>query len=636
MESPVRACGYELQLLSYAGTEPVLPQRLRLNSTTSSIGRSPGCHLSLDDPERLISRSHLAAWVDATGRVRVRNTSSSSPAFVGGAELLPAQELSIEPGAHVQIGRFLLGLQTLAEPAASPVPEVASSYIAETPAIPADFDVFAAPTSTTAESSVSEVDLGEFREDRAALAQVFDGLPAFDARGPAAEPGGLLASGAQLTAPPTSPAVDLSDLLTPERGAAERLGLGAGPTSSISDIAASSVEIDSLFELPRTASNPGIAMDLMQGGSAPTLPLPAPASAQVQASSASATSQEALLQLLGEGAQAAVAEGLAEARAPEAPLPPSDSVFVGTSPPRPAKQAPAARPAQSAAGRVFTTGAMPALSTQALSMAANPGTPGESADARAVAASAVPSAGVATAGANAVAATSGPEKLSPSPSPSPSPSAASIPPVASTPSTGADTAALAAAFARGCGLGVEQIGAFDEAAVEKLGQLFAALVDGALHMVHARSSTKHEMRANVTIIATSGNNPMKFAPDAQAAMVQLLGRGLPGFMPPVEAVADAFEDLRAHQVGLLAASRSAMYAVAQRLAPENIAQSAGGPRGFSGLLPSAHKARLWDHYASTHAALLGEAREEFEAAFQSAFVRAYEGEVSRLQASAQA
>lgn len=632
MESPVRACGYELQLLSYAGTEPVLPQRLRLNSTPSSIGRSPGCHLSLDDPERLISRSHLAAWVDATGRVRVRNTSSSSPAFVGGAELLPAQELSIEPGAHVQIGRFLLGLQALVEPTASPVPAMASSRIAETPAIPADFDVFAAPPSTTVESSVSEVDLGEFREDRAALAQVFDGLPAFDARGPAVEPGGLLAAGAQLTAPPTSPAVDLSDLLTPERGAAERLGLGAGPASPISEIAASSVEIDSLFELPRTASAPGNATDLMQSDSAQTLPLSPPASAQAQASGASAASQDALLQLLGEGAQAAVAEGLAEAGAPEAPSSPLDSVFVGTHPPRPAKQAPAAHPTQSPAGRVFTTGAQPALSTQAMSMAANPAVPGTSAAAQAVPASAAQTAGVSTEGANAAAATSRPEKFSPAPQSI----EASNPSARSAPSQGADTVALAAAFARGCGLGVEQIGAFDEAAVEKLGQLFAALVDGALHMVHARSSTKHEMRANVTIITTSGNNPMKFAPDAQAAMVQLLGRGLPGFMPPVEAVADAFEDLRAHQVGLLAASRSAMYAVAQRLAPENIAQSAGGPRGFSGLLPSAHKARLWDHYASTHAALLGEAREEFEAAFQSAFVRAYEGEVSRLQTSAQA
>lgn len=632
MESSVRACGYELQLLSYAGTEPVLPQRLRLNSTPSSIGRSPGCHLSLDDPERLISRSHLAAWVDATGRVRVRNTSSSSPAFVGGAELLPAQELSIEPGAHVQIGRFLLGLQALAEPTASPVPAMASSRIAETPAIPADFDVFAAPPSTTVESSVSEVDLGEFREDRAALAQVFDGLPAFDARGPAAEPGGLLAAGAQLAAPPTSPAVDLSDLLTPERGAAERLGLGAGPASPISEIAASSVEIDSLFELPRTASAPGNATDLMQSDSAQTLPLSPPASAQAQASGASAASQDALLQLLGEGAQAAVAEGLAEAGAPEAPSSPLDSVFIGTHPPRPAKQAPAAHPTQSPAGRVFTTGAQPALSTQAMSMAANPAVPGTSAAAQAVPASAAQTAGVSTEGANAAAATSRPEKLSPAPQSI----EASNPSARSALSQGADTVALAAAFARGCGLGVEQIGAFDEAAVEKLGQLFAALVDGALHMVHARSSTKHEMRANVTIITTSGNNPMKFAPDAQAAMVQLLGRGLPGFMPPVEAVADAFEDLRAHQVGLLAASRSAMYAVAQRLAPENIAQSAGGPRGFSGLLPSAHKARLWDHYASTHAALLGEAREEFEAAFQSAFVRAYEGEVSRLQTSAQA
>lgn len=632
MESPVRACGYELQLLSYAGTEPVLPQRLRLNSTPSSIGRSPGCHLSLDDPERLISRSHLAAWVDATGRVRVRNTSSSSPAFVGGAELLPAQELSIEPGAHVQIGRFLLGLQALVEPTASPVPAMASSRIAETPAIPADFDVFAAPPSTTVESSVSEVDLGEFREDRAALAQVFDGLPAFDARGPAAEPGGLLAAGAQLTAPPTSPAVDLSDLLTPERGAAERLGLGAGPASPISEIAASSVEIDSLFELPRTASAPGDATGLMQSDCAQTLPLSPPASAQAQASGASAASQDALLQLLGEGAQAAVAEGLAEARAPEAPSSPLDSVFAGTHPPRPAKQAPAAHPTQAPAGRVFTTGAQPALSTQAMSMAANPAVPGTSAAAQAVPASAAQTAGVSTEGANAAAATSRPEKFSPAPQSI----AASNPSARSALSAGADTVALAAAFARGCGLGVEQIGAFDEAAVEKLGQLFAALVDGALHMVHARSSTKHEMRANVTIITTSGNNPMKFAPDAQAAMVQLLGRGLPGFMPPVEAVADAFEDLRAHQVGLLAASRSAMYAVAQRLAPENIAQSAGGPRGFSGLLPSAHKARLWDHYASTHAALLGEAREEFEAAFQSAFVRAYEGEVSRLQTSAQA
>jgi type VI secretion system FHA domain protein len=193
---------------------------------------------------------------------------------------------------------------------------------------------------------------------------------------------------------------------------------------------------------------------------------------------------------------------------------------------------------------------------------------------------------------------------------------------------------LQRAFARGCGVPAERISDFDEQAVEDIGQLMAALVSGALQMVHARSSTKHEMRANVTIIASSGNNPLKFAPDATAALMQLLGRGLPGFMAPQEAVIDAFEDLCAHQVGLLSASRSAMYAVAARLSPDRLQEAAGGPRGFSGLLPSAHKARLWDCYLKSHADLLGEAREEFDAVFQSAFVRAYEGEVQRLQAGA--
>jgi FHA domain-containing protein len=197
------------------------------------------------------------------------------------------------------------------------------------------------------------------------------------------------------------------------------------------------------------------------------------------------------------------------------------------------------------------------------------------------------------------------------------------------PSAPAD--ALSAAFARGCGLDRDQLGSLNEVSLETLGRLFQSLVAGTLQLIHARSSTKDELRAHMTMIATSGNNPLKFAPDAQAAMLQLVGRGLPGFMPPVEAVRDAFADLSAHQVGLLAASRSAMYAMAGRLSPEHIQQRVGGPRGFSGLLPSAHKAQLWDAFVAAHTQLLGEAREEFDAAFQGAFVDAYEGEVRRVQ-----
>lgn len=211
------------------------------------------------------------------------------------------------------------------------------------------------------------------------------------------------------------------------------------------------------------------------------------------------------------------------------------------------------------------------------------------------------------------------------------PAAAAAPVAANAAALDADAAAiLRAAFARGCGVDVNCIADFTPQALEVLGRIVAAMTSGTIRLMHGRSSTKHEMRANVTIIATDGNNPLKFAPDGAAALTQLLGRGSPGFMPPLRAIDDAFDDLSAHQVGLLAGSRAAMYDVAQMLGPDRFLARAGEKSGLETMMPAKHKARLWDLYESGYQEMVGEAREEFENLFQRAFARAYEQEIDRI------
>ena len=593
----------ELQVLSYAGGEAGPGLSVLLGYTPVSVGRSPACHLSLEDPERLISRSHLSAWIDAQGTPWLRNASSSTPVFIDGIELPPAGQTRLRVGQTIVLGRYLLSLLSRARAAS---PERGASAIPAVPGvsreegtsvtIPEEFDVFALPPapSTASGGTASVCELADFSGEPGAIAEVFAELEAFDARGPRPADGWTGLVGGHSRPEANSADDPLQRLL----GGADAL-LQAPQTTSLAGAAAldQGSEMDGLFRLPSALSVPKDASGIPPVGSAPPS----------GASSLAGNILDPLELEFGSAAPGSADSGLMD--------------LIGG-----AGGATGVQRAQTAGGSSVTLAGPTGADRSAIGA---PGSAAEAAGSRqpdviAVTAPEAPAPRQAFAIAQPASVPYGPSASTRGTAPKSS--SAALGGVSSDPDV------LAEAFARGCGLSPAQFGAWDEAAAENLGRLFHGLVAGALQLIHARSSTKHELRAQMTIIATSGNNPLKFAPDAHAAMLQLVGRGLPGFMPPVEAVRDAFNDLSAHQVGLLAASRSAMYAMAGRLSPEHIQQRVGGPRGFSGLLPSAHKAQLWDAFVAEHAKLLGEAREEFDAAFQGAFVDAYEGEVRRMQA----
>ena len=167
-----------------------------------------------------------------------------------------------------------------------------------------------------------------------------------------------------------------------------------------------------------------------------------------------------------------------------------------------------------------------------------------------------------------------------------------------------------------------------------IGELLRASVEGSLALLHSRSTVKREMRAEVTVIARRQNNPLKFAPDALAALGHLLAaKRSPGFLEPVAALKDAHEDLLVHHLAVVAGMRAAMFELIARLGPDDVVRDEGPPKGLS-TLPTLHEAALWRRYRQRHAEMTARLDDDFETVFGREFTKAYEAQARRVREKA--
>jgi FHA domain-containing protein len=163
------------------------------------------------------------------------------------------------------------------------------------------------------------------------------------------------------------------------------------------------------------------------------------------------------------------------------------------------------------------------------------------------------------------------------------------------------------------------------------GTLLRAAVDGTLRLMAVRSATRHELHAQVTMIQARNNNPLKFSPDAQAALEQLLQPPLRGFVPGPVAVTEAMDDLLGHAIGTMAGTRSALEGVLARFTPQALEQKLAGKSMIDSVLPMARKARLWELYLQHYEGIREEAQEDFHGLFGKAFLAAYEQQLEQLR-----
>ena len=170
--------------------------------------------------------------------------------------------------------------------------------------------------------------------------------------------------------------------------------------------------------------------------------------------------------------------------------------------------------------------------------------------------------------------------------------------------------------------------------MQRLGALLAAAAEGTVELLQARATLKQELRADVTMIGSRDNNPLKFVPDGESALNQLLAsQPARGFMEPRLAMRDAYDDLLAHQIGFVAGMRAAMQGLIARFDPQVLETRLAGKSVLDSMLPAARKARLWELFNNLYSDVSREAEDDFERLFGRAFVKAYEEQIARIEAS---
>ena len=213
--------------------------------------------------------------------------------------------------------------------------------------------------------------------------------------------------------------------------------------------------------------------------------------------------------------------------------------------------------------------------------------------------------------------------------PAPPPRAVAAKSAPDTSSPGAD--ALRAALLEGLGSPALRIDDLTPQTMRAIGQLLHEATRGTVELLLARAALKREIRAEVTMIVTRENNPLKFSPTVDVALQHLLGAPTPGFLPGPAAMRDAYDDLRAHQLGVMAGMRAALDGVLQRFDPAQFESNIAGRSSIGSLFAMGRKARLWELFQELFAQLQTEAEDNFDELFGKAFLQAYEQHIDRLR-----
>ena len=562
-----------------------------------TIGRAEGNQLVLSDPERTVSRVHARVVFRAGGFVIVDN--GSNPIAVNGRLLGAGTECPLQPGDRIEIGGYVL-VAGAAAPAASSDPFAdlfGAGALGLATAAPS------APTAATI-STPRPAPAGSAVPPTAALPA---GRPSSTPQTPAAP--------SAAARPSVAPAVIPEDWdpFAPEPSAAV-------PAAPAPPAAAPAITLDApLFEAPRSGGAVALggadSLDDLFGLAALPAgndPLGAAAAASRPNTAATVDPLQALAQAPA-AAPASVADHASDLYTPM-PLPPPVPAAVPSVPqPRGAVFSWDDPPRE---GRVVT---LPGVHRGGVGLRADIALDDEAADARTQVLPTV-------------------ARTTPTPrEAAPAARSGTLPARAPTDTgagmgagTAADEASLRAALLEGLQAPGLRLDELTPERMRLIGAMLRESARGAVELLAARAALKRELRARMTMITARQNNPLKFSPDADVALQHLLGERTPGFMGPAAAMRDAFDDLRAHELGVMAGMRSALAGVLARFEPAQLEAKLGERSRLAQLIPAARKARLWELFQELFAQLQAEAQDDFDELFGQAFLEAYEGQLARL------
>lgn len=592
------------------------PLTARFDDHGGTIGRADHNTLALPDPERFISR--LQAEVVASGSgFLIRNVGSANAILVGAQTLASGQSSPLADGNELRIGGYLVHAQLslpvppspdvtrpitpLHSPRAAPMavaaPPLSPPVPPPAPARPAP-QVPAAPLRAQAVTGLSEDNpFAELLGPRSAAPTGAD--PFADLFGAAAAPAAPAASARDERPPidpPTPAGIDARSaaLASPHDPVpAHRLPDDFDPFAAPPPAAASpAAPADPFADLMPGPAAPGIDQAFGLADGSPDDPLAgflADVRGPAQAGAALSTDPLALF-----GGTPSPADAAAPAQPDHV-----QALHAAYTPPRVAPEPAAPLPARPMPRPMPAPTPAPAAGPWTSDVA---GPPAASLGAR------MPSPPTGAVGNT--------------PPGSPANAAAG---------DGFDAQALWDAFCAGAGIQLQLPPGSGPERMQAIGQMLRSAVEGTLKLMAVRASTKHELRADVTMIRQRNNNPLKFSPDATSGLEQLIQTPARGFLDGPAAIEEAMHDLVGHSIGTVAGMRAAIEGMLGRFDPAALESKLASGSMLDSLLPMSRRARLWDLYLQHHGAIRNEAQDDFHTLFGKAFLAAYEQQIERLR-----
>jgi type VI secretion system FHA domain protein len=179
------------------------------------------------------------------------------------------------------------------------------------------------------------------------------------------------------------------------------------------------------------------------------------------------------------------------------------------------------------------------------------------------------------------------------------------------------------------GAGLENVAVTPELA-RNFGEILRVVVEGVMKVLQARQEVKREFRLDQTMFRPADNNPLKFSTSVEDALHNLLVKRVAGYLGPVDAFDDAFDDIRNHQVAMLAGLRVAFDAMLQQFDPERL-QEEFDRQKKAALVALPAKLRYWDQYTAKFHDMVRDSEACYSKLFGDEFARAYEEQLSRLK-----
>lgn len=181
----------------------------------------------------------------------------------------------------------------------------------------------------------------------------------------------------------------------------------------------------------------------------------------------------------------------------------------------------------------------------------------------------------------------------------------------------------------GAGLDPDEVIVKDPAATLRLvGEALRIVVAGVVDLLKARAAVKSEFGVEQTQIRAIKNNPLKFSLSVEETLKMLLGGSRQGYLQASAAFEETFNDLRTHQMAVLAGTQEVWHDLFKRFDPQTLEKRIGEDRGLQGLLGS-RKVRCWDAYTLLYQTLMEEMEDRRENLLVRKFAKTYSEQMAR-------